>query len=89
MDPLYRGAVATGIAAASGLLTSMPTFDPEHFSPVTLHGALHLAELIAWVIFVAEVRYAKAWADKFTGNGTGNGKGGGSGSGTTTGGIVP
>ncbi len=69
MQTIYKGAIATGIAAASGLLTSLPTFDPQHFSPVTLRGAAHIAGLIVWVIFVAEVRYAKAWADKFLGDG--------------------
>jgi hypothetical protein len=44
-----------------------------------LRGALHLAGVAAWLIFVAEVRYAKAWADKFSGNSNSGGKGAGTG----------
>lgn len=71
MDQLVRGAIATGIAAAAGVITSLPSFDPDHFSASTGKGLLHLIEITAWIIFVAEVRYAKAWADKILGNGNG------------------
>lgn len=71
MDPLYKGALATGIAAATGMVTSLPTVDAEHFSPATLHGVVRLVGVIVWVIIVAEARYWKAWADKITGNGGG------------------
>jgi hypothetical protein len=73
MDALVKGAVATAVASASGSIIALPTVDPSHFSPVTLHGALHLFGFIVWSIAVSEARYWKAWADKFTGNGTING----------------
>jgi hypothetical protein len=72
MDPLYRGAIATAVTAAAGTITALPQFDPEHFSPVTLHGALRLFGFLLWSVVILEARYWKAWADKILGNGKGD-----------------
>lgn len=74
MDPLWKGAIATAVSATAGGIIALPTVDPEHFSPVTLHGAMRLVGFLAWSVLVLEARYWKSWADKITGNG--NHKGG-------------
>jgi hypothetical protein len=81
MDPLYRGAIATAISAASSVLVGLPVIDADHFSPATLHGVERLAGVIAWTVLVLEARYFKAWADKILGNGKGNSTGGAGGGG--------
>jgi len=60
---LLTGALKSAVSAASGLIVSLPVVDPEHFSIITLAGALHMAGVIVWVTVVAEARFWKQWAD--------------------------
>lgn len=67
MDPLFKGAIASAVSSASGLILGLPVLDPEHFSVTNIKGLEHIAIMIVWVIIVAEARFWKDWADKITG----------------------
>lgn len=69
MNPLYKGAIASAISAATGLIIGLPVIDHEHFSITNWHGVANITMMIFWVCIVAEARFWRKWADKVLGEG--------------------
>lgn len=64
MNPLWKGALKSGVSSATALILALPAVDKDHFSLTSWQGVAHLAELILWVVLVSEARFWKDWADK-------------------------
>lgn len=70
---LARGAFATAVSQACGLIIGLPAVDPDHFNFVNWKGAWHVFAAVAYVVLIGECRYFKDWADAIK-DGNGHGK---------------
>lgn len=64
---LLKGALASAISSASGLIIALQVIDPMRFSVASIGGWKHLGEAIGIVVLISEARFWKKWSDAVLG----------------------
>jgi hypothetical protein len=66
---LFRGAIKSFVAGATGVVVALNVVDYEHFNVTSFGGLKHLGMAVLIAGLVSEARFLNQWAHSGNGNG--------------------